>query len=392
MNVLFVRTDQYGAATDGGSFSMQKGMLAGLRNCGHNVEVVTSCPLPVPDGMRVHTIDFSPLYNNLPEVISIPHNWKVKKEVRGIIERFKPDFIYQRHSGFNITGALIQRELGIPYVLQFDGSEVWMKKNWGKLYFEKLLTWAEDIALQHATAITVVSKVMKKTVVQLGVDERKVFVVPNGVDPQRFSPTVDGTWVREKYNLGGKKICGFVGTFGQWHGVTVLAEAVNQVIKQDPSIHFLFVGDGGLRKKVEEILGQDNVRQYTTITGLVKHDEVPAHVAACDVVTSPTVHNPDGTEFFGSPTKLFEYMAMQKPIIVSPVGQIADVITDGVNGVYAKENNPQDLAEKILTVMNNPTLKTTISNGARYDAETKYDWNVHAESIVSAFRKGLEVL
>jgi glycosyltransferase involved in cell wall biosynthesis len=366
---------------------MQKGMLAGLQSNGHNVQVLRSCPMPIPDGIREHIVGFNSLFQNLPEVLSIPHNYRVLKSFGKIRSSFKPDFIYQRHSGLNIVGALIAKKYGVPYVLQFDGSEVWMKKNWGKLYFEKLMNSAEQIALHSAQAITVVSSAMKRIVVELGIDPVKVFVVPNGVDPIRFSPKIEAFELRREYNLNGKFVIGFIGTFGPWHGVTVLAQCIKKVIKDIPNAHFLFVGDGSLRMEVEEIVSSNNLQDYTTFTGLIKYDEIPYYNSLCDVLTSPNVENSDGTEFFNSPIKLFEYMAMQKAIIVSPIGQNAEVIQDGINGLYAEQNNPNALAQSIIAIANNDELRNSIALQARADAINKYDWRVHANHIVDAFEQ-----
>lgn len=343
--------------------------------------------MPIPEGVKEYVVGFNPLFQNLPEVISIPHNYRVLKSFDKIRSSFQPEFIYQRHSGLNIVGSLITKKYGIPYILQFDGSEVWMKKNWSKLYFEKLMNSAEQIALHSAQAITVVSSAMKRTVVELGVSPERVFVVANGVDPMRFSPSIQANELRVKYKLQGKIVVGFVGTFGPWHGVTVLARSMKDVVEHVPNVHFIFVGDGGLRKQVEEIISEYGLQDYATITGLVKHEEVPMYLSICDILTSPTVHNSDGTEFFGSPTKLFEYMAMQKAIVVSPVGQIAEVIQHGINGLYAEQNNPEDLAKSITILALNEDLRNTVALNARADAINKYDWKVHAQHIVTAYEQ-----
>jgi glycosyltransferase involved in cell wall biosynthesis len=97
-----------------------------------------------------------------------------------------------------------------------------------------------------------------------------------------------------------------VGTFGEWHGVEVLARAVKPTIERNSRVHFLLIGDGKLRGTVEEILRADSVQEHVTMLGLVPHSLVPKYLSLCEVLLSPHTHNPDGTVFFGSPTKLFE--------------------------------------------------------------------------------------
>ncbi|MGH2568866.1 MAG: glycosyltransferase family 4 protein [Bacteroidota bacterium] len=381
---MFLRTDYYGQLNVGGSFSHTKGFLEGLRAIGHNYVIVSSSPLPGMEDAVAYRIPYSRLFQNLPEVLSIAYNSRVIRRVREIIRREQPNFIYHRHSEFNYSSAVLARRFGIPLVLECNGSEVWVKKNWGKAYFEGILKRAEELQFLAADVITVVSDVMKTDLVRLGVDEKKILVNPNGVDPDRFHPDVDGSHVRRQYKLEEKTVAGFVGTFGAWHGVEVLARAIKPTVEKNRLVHFLVIGDGALRSEVERIIREDNVGEYVTLTGSVAHSDIPRYLSACDILLSPHVHNADGTQFFGSPTKLFEYMAMAKPIIASGVGQIGDVIRDGVNGLMMKERDHIDLAEKILALCNNAMLRDRLGAAARTDAVQHYSWRQNAQRVVDA--------
>src|SRR5262249_1478104 len=124
----------------------------------------------------------------------------------------------------------------------------------------------------------------------------------------------------------------FVGTFGRWHGTDVLAAVIRRLIDEDRPwlaehrAHFLFVGDGALGPAVRSTLGPDLGAPFAPLAGLRPQGETPAILAASDILLSPHVPNPDGTPFFGSPTKLFEYMAMAKLIVASDLDQIGWVL------------------------------------------------------------------
>ena len=124
----------------------------------------------------------------------------------------------------------------------------------------------------------------------------------------------------------------FIGTFGRWHGTDVLASVIRRLIDEQRSwleqhrVHFLFVGDGALAPTVRSTLGPDLGAPFTTLAGIRPQDQTPRILAASDVLLSPHVPNPDGTPFFGSPTKLFEYMAMAKSIVASDLDQIGWVL------------------------------------------------------------------
>jgi glycosyltransferase involved in cell wall biosynthesis len=208
----------------------------------------------------------------------------------------------------------------------------------------------------------------------------------NGVDPDQFSPRVDGSRIKKALGLENKFVCGFTGTFGHWHGVDVLAKAVKHIIKRIPEAVVLFIGDGILRPNIEKIIDEDGVRDNVIITGFMPLQVIPEYLAACDVLLSPCVNN-DDTPFFNSPVKLFEYLAMGKPVIATEIGQQKDVIIDNVNGLVCPEKDPEALADTVLKFHNDKDLAMRLGAAARKDAEEKYDWKHHSQQIVDAYWK-----
>jgi glycosyltransferase involved in cell wall biosynthesis len=385
MKVLYLRTDFYGAQTDGGSFTMQKGIVSGLRECGADVAVVTSCPAPFHGDVPIYAIPYSRMMMNLPEVFSIAHNRRVVRKIRSILTQFKPDVIYQRHSSHNITGAMVRRRYRVPYILQFDGSEVWMKRHWSKTYFPAMLARAETIALRCASLVTVVSEPMRRMAIDAGAAAERVIIVPNGVDVERFSPNVPWHPIRTQRQWEETVIVGFVGTFDQWHGADVLAHAFAIVSARVPHVRAIFVGDGAMFGHVVEIIERVGLADRVAFVGRVPHAEVPAYLSACDILAVPTIPNPDGTEFFGSPTKLFEYMAMGKAIVASPLGQVRDIISDGENGIWCEPGNPTSLAESIIALACDAPLRQKLGQKARADAVKYHSWSARARVLLDAW-------
>lgn len=386
MKALFLRTDFYGPIAVGGSFSHTRGFLDGLRKAGHEYVAVSSGDLSLAPDARVHRVPYSMLFRNLPEVLSVAYNWRLVHRARPIIREERPDFIYHRHSEFNYSSAVLSRRYRIPLVLECNGSEVWIKKNWGNVYLESLLRLAESAQFAGADVITVVSTVMKADLVAIGVPKQKILVNPNGVDPDLFSPDAPVHERVMELKRSGHVVAGFVGTFGAWHGVEVLAHAVKPTVRANPNVRFFLIGDGVLRSEVERILRDDGVSGSVIMTGSVPHEQIPSYLAGCDILLSPHVQNTDGSQFFGSPTKLFEYMAMGRPIIASGIGQIAEVVRDGVNGVIMRHRDHDDLADKILALTRDPALGQRIGAAARSDAVSKFSWQHNAQRVVDAVR------
>jgi glycosyltransferase involved in cell wall biosynthesis len=177
---------------------------------------------------------------------------------------------------------------------------------------------------------------------------------------------------------------GFSGTFGAWHGIPTLAEVVPRVLRARPQVRWLLLGDGALRRLVDEAVERNAVGDRVCRVGLVPHADMPEHLAACDVLVSPHGRQADGAEFFGSPTKLFEYMAAGRPIVASAVGQIAQVLADGESALLVPPEDPEALCEAIVRLVDDACLRARLAQAARRAAEEQYTWHHNAARLLRA--------
>ncbi len=254
------------------------------------------------------------------------------------LQETRPDFVYQRYCLNDLTGVILRRRHGVPLILEFNGSEVWVQRHWGqRLRFERLASAIERINLRQADLVVVVSEALVEQAISLGAAPERILFYPNCIDPALFDPArfgeSDRQRVREALGIPRQaQLLTFVGTFGPWHGTDVLAAAIRRLIDEDRAwlerwrVHFLLVGNGVLAPKVRATLGPALGAPFVTLAGLRPQADTPGILAASEVLLSPHVSNPDGTPFFGSPTKLFEYMAMAKLILASDLDQIGWVL------------------------------------------------------------------
>ena len=177
---------------------------------------------------------------------------------------------------------------------------------------------------------------------------------------------------------------GFIGTFGLWHGVKVLPAMIDAVRALRPDTRWVVIGDGGLRQEVEEEIERRGVGELVELTGLVDHDRALALLASCDVCVSPHVPNPDGTPFFGSPTKLFEYMGLAKPIVASDLNQIGEVIEHERTGLLCAPGDVDAAAGAVDRLLGDPALREQLGRAALDEAHETYSWAAHTRRILDA--------
>ena len=181
-------------------------------------------------------------------------------------------------------------------------------------------------------------------------------------------------------------VIGFIGTFGHWHGAEILAEAFGKLFREHPDyrerVRLLMIGDGLKMSVVKACLADYGVDGYVVLTGLVPQTEGPGHLAACDILVSPHRPNPDGTPFFGSPTKLFEYMAMGKGIVASDLDQIGEILEHGKTAWMVKAGDPLSLKEGLKTLIDDPALRNNLGAAARAEVVKNYTWKEYTRKII----------
>ena len=120
----------------------------------------------------------------------------------------------------------------------------------------------------------------------------------------------------------------------------------------------------------------NGMSEYITFTGNVPYEHIPEYIAAMDIVTMPS------SNVYGSPIKIFEYMAMQKPVIAPNVGPVQEIIRNGYNGVLIKPGDKTEMVEKILYLSQNRNKAKKLSQNARNSVLEKHTWKKNVEKII----------
>jgi len=386
LDVAFLYPSQAGLDTPGGAQTHVTGFLSGLREQGARVAVFSACQFPMD--CDVYSVTKSSGLHLFREAATISSNVRFVLFARKLLAQKGARLLYQRHGRFLFAGALLSRLLRIPLVLEYNASEEWMAKHWDPARFAPWLKLCEKVSVKAASLIVVVSTALKRQLLQAGVPEQRILVNPNAVDPEWFHPNCGGAKLRRELGLCPEDIaiC-FVGTFSYWHGVAVLEQAIRSSLESAQSVRtkFILVGDGPLAPQMRNALEPYTQRGLVIFTGAIPHRSVREYLDAADILVSPHVPLPDGKPFFGSPTKLFEYMAMGKAIAASALDQIADVLEHGRTALLVKPGDAGELAQAILHLVADPQLRIELGRNARESVLTRHTWRQNARRVLAYY-------
>ncbi len=387
--ILYLKTDLWFGVKAGGSIGHVAGVINAFLKRGLSIDIIApEKPLLVDESARSIIIRPDNFYRNIHEMSLLFYNRLVLDIGMKALKMKPPDAVYARYALDSFVPVTISNKLGVPLILEYNGSEVWIKKHWGtSLKLPGIAKKIEDYVLQSADMITVVSKPLKDELLERGIDENRILVNPNAVNPDTFNPDrfSDDEINDLKSSLGipgGTLVAGFIGTFSPWHGVEVLAKAIPLALKNNSRLHFLLIGGGPLINRMKDQLRISDVLNRVTFSGLIPQDEAPKYLMCSDFFLSPHVPNPDRTPFFGSPTKLFEYMALGKGIIASDLDQLGEILEHEVTALLVKPGNAGELATAIGRLCDNMELRGKLGEAAKRKALENHTWDAHVGRIL----------
>ena len=390
---LYLRTDLSFGIRAGGSVGHIAGVVNQLGSFTGPPIVLTTDDVPtLKPGIEVHTIEPPAEFWNFRELPMFVLNDACEQAAGRALKGRDLSFVYQRYSTNNYSGLDMARRRRVPFVLEYNGSEVWVGRNWGSpLKYEALAGRIERLNLRAADLVVVVSRALADEVAESGVDRDRILTNPNGVDPDRYRPDVDGRRVRGAYGWDREVVIGFIGTFGPWHGAEVLARAfvAMRAAALDVGAHLrlLMIGEGATLPLVRRILEEHGAMDAAAFTGLVPQERGPEYLAACDILVAPHVPNRDGTPFFGSPTKLFEYMAMGKAIAASDLDQIGEVLDHGRTGWLVQPDNVDALRAGLQHLAADADLRARLGAAARLRVLERHTWREHTMRTIEKLKQ-----
>ena len=338
-----------------------RAVAGSLLRMGHQVSAIVANTGPEPG--------YTPLTERGLE-LRVLRQPRTVREVDWHLSQVQPQLVIERLTLLAPEGALAAAEAGVPHVYEVNApldEEAARHRKFERID-EAIQAFAAGFAASRG-AVAVSEEVAKW--VRTQAPGMAVAVEPNGAGPEFLSTPDAKSLHRLEQRLrltGGEFRVGFVGTFRPWHDIDTLLHAASELAKNVPT-RLLMVGDGPQRNHMLRTAWSG--RAAVTLTGVVPHDEVPAHLALCDAVAVPYATE----DAYFSPLKLMEAMAASRPVVASSTGPVRRVVTDGRDGLLVPPGDRVAFTAALERLAFEPALRGRLGAEARRTVEREFTWD-----------------
>jgi glycosyltransferase involved in cell wall biosynthesis len=296
----------------------------------------------------------------------------------------KPDVVISTipHFFCGAAGYSVSRLKRAPWVL--DVRDLWPDSivSVGAMRPGRIIRTLQSIErffYRHASHIVGASDAYLSHFTEAGVSRGKISVVTNGVSLELFSEPVDPGSFRKLHGLEGKFVAAYVGTHGMAHNLDVILTAADQLRRRE-DIAFVLIGDGAERERLVErcrSMALPNVRMLPQLP----RNQVPIALAACDAAIITL--RPAPTFELVIPSKMFEAMAMRRPIVLGVRGRALSIIEHAECGLAFNPGDASGLAQQVLALADNPSLREQLGANGHRLVMSNYDRTVLAHKYLS---------
>lgn len=361
------------------------GIVEAFQSLGYEVIIASYGKVPFWRN-PVRCLHFKTTQLPFTRIDKIIRQWRLTDQLIKFVEHEKPDLLYIRWSTNLFIQRLKKRFNGLPVVMECNTPS---QMNVGvrgmirpSLFRSRLAHILDAINIGAATLITTVSD-ETRTFLQNRhhqLNPGRIITCPNGVDVNRFREQPVN--IRSTYGIPKDAVViGWAGSFQYWHRVDLLIKAFQELNRKHTYLLIIGTGIAAFEQQLKS-LAELGCRERIIFTGPIRFDRMPTYLSSCDILVSPQ-SNSFNHGFHGSPTKLYEYLAMGRAVIGSNIGQIGKVIEHGRNGMLFEPDSKVDLTRTLITMVQDKSLRFRLGKQARKDAQNKHSWEASVHRLLN---------
>jgi phosphatidylinositol alpha-1,6-mannosyltransferase len=294
---------------------------------------------------------------------------RVILKVRSVIKNISPDvLVFGAAAPLAIAGKLlpVPRKIALTH-----GHEVW----WAKVPPFYFLMRLIGNSVDHLTYLGEYTKREISKGLSKKARSNMVQIAP-GIDTNKFRP-VDSSALRAELGLADKEVIVSVGRLVPRKGQDKLIKALPEILKARPEAHLLFVGSGGYRKSLENLIVERNLQKYVSFVGRVNYDELTKYICVGDIFAMPSRSRRAGLEVEGLGIVYLEASACGLPVLAGDSGGAPDAVQQGVTGLVVNGLDISAIAEAAIKLLEGD--RQAMSKAGREWAVAKWDWQIWAK-------------
>lgn len=267
----------------------------------------------------------------------------------------------------------------------FELRDLWPEsiRTVGAMKKEKVLDFLEKVELwlyKNSAKVVAVTAAFKTNLIKRGIDADKIEIVTNGANMELFTPIQKDKALAKKLGIDGKFVIGYIGTHGMAHSLDFVVRTISKI--KDDRYHFLFIGDGAMKKEVLRMAEELGVTNVTFLEPVLK-SEIPSYISVTDAALVPLKKSDTFKTVI--PSKIFENAAMQKPIFLGVDGQARGIVEAYSAGVYFEPENESDFIQKLAVLSDEAAYKKMQEGCLRLAAD--YDRKKLAADMLEIIRE-----
>ncbi len=285
----------------------------------------------------------------------------------------------------------VARKLNLPVIADLHenypaGLQVWYTNRLKKKTIYNFGRWSryERRILHDVDAVIAVIEESKERIVGLGIPREKVYVVPNTASVRRASIPID-TKITARYE--GMFVISYIGGFAPHRGLDTVIRALPHVREHIPNLRLVLVGDRNkaYRRYLQGLAAGLKCAGMVEMTGWQPFEKIWSYIESSSVCLVPHARNPHTDTTI--PHKIFQYMMLGKPVIVSDCPPLKRIIEDAGGGLSFRFDDPVDLAGKILELHGDRELSRRVSRDGREAFLDRYNWDSTSAQLVELYEK-----
>jgi glycosyltransferase involved in cell wall biosynthesis len=394
--------------TSGGYATRTHGLLTGISGRGWDVRAVTRLGFPYDwwrgfenrEAMPLDVVDGIPYHRLYDKGVRVYPQYPLRSYVEQYARRLMQHAVEHRASiihaaSFYVNGlaaAITARRLGIPYIYEMRGLEDLMRVSRDPSYATsdryRFLITTENAACRDADIVLVITDALRREMIDRGVPDERIIVLPNGVDVERFRPRERDAKLAAELGIDDKIVIGYAGGLVDYEGLNLLLEAAAMLKSRRDDFHVVIVGDGSAEQALRDMAVRLQLEDVITFTGRVPHSKVNRYISLFDITPFPRLPLPV-CELI-SPIKPFEAMAMGKAVVASTVAALTEIVDDGKTGAVFRKGSAEDLARVLGELLDSPTRREELGQAARTWVVAERDWSKIVTIVEATYRDLLD--